>query len=664
MNIAGMMFSQRIVNALGWTLFHSLWQGALAALGFALILYFTRAYSARARYWLGLITLALILIMSGVTFWNHYSAPGAPQPESIAVRPAPQANADSMGRIQTPPQAKPGRSWSAKVAAFFKDYFDRHLPLIVTLWLLGVLFLTLRFAGGFLYAQRLKHHQSRSLPRQWQERMGELGRRLGVRRPLQLLESLRVKTPVVIGHLKPVILLPVGLATGLAPDEVEALLAHELAHVARRDYLLNILQSLADILYFFHPGIRWISASVRQEREHCCDDLAVTLCGSSQSAAKALAHLQVGGIPATSLAAAGRVHGLFQRIKRLLNPPQLVHDFREGFVSALILVFCLFGTLKMIGAAGSGGAPATTAKQAGMSRQAASEQSPPASRFALVSFVLNSNGVVRLIGEGAPGSGDSGVSWIVDEGDGQVIWYMDLSSRTRKNGKTSFAEDVNLESGAFSWYRPSGWKVTAQWKRADGKGAWEPLTMFVGSEGRTTRKRNIDEEPLKIEETRLREEAELLRLETEAMRDLERQAREEEARLREEEERQRSEEEATRAVAERDQRELDMRLRAEEAERMAREGEQLRLEEARLQAEEARLKIEEMNFKKFIDELVREGLISEKAGYRVKLSASGLLINHRKQPQAVFEKYKKLYESLTGKKMEGKHYVEWVNEVD
>ncbi|TFG88081.1 MAG: M56 family metallopeptidase, partial [Hyphomicrobiales bacterium] len=292
MNIAAMILPQAMVEALGWTLFHSLWQGALAALAFAVILYFSRRASARARYGLGLAVLALMLLVSVLTFWNHYQAAG---PGAVAPRAATTSAVPAPAAVMTARAANSEPSPSQRVVSFFSDYFSRHLPLIVTLWLLGVLFLALRFSGGMLYLQRLKYRQNRPLPPPWPQRLQELAARAGLQKPLQMLESLRLQTPVVIGLLKPVLLLPAGLVSGLPADEVEALLAHELAHVLRRDYLVNVLQNLVEILYFFHPGVRWISAGVRQEREHCCDDFAVALCGDARSYARALASLQGAG---------------------------------------------------------------------------------------------------------------------------------------------------------------------------------------------------------------------------------------------------------------------------------------------------------------------------------------------------------------------------------
>ncbi len=518
MNIAALFLPERIVNALGWTLFHSLWQGALAALGFAVVLYFSRRYSARARYGLGLAVLALALLMSALTFWNHYESSGQAGP-AAALRLATTAPGQAL------PVAAPGQgadmepSRTPRIVSFFSDYFARHLPLIVTLWLLGVLFLTLRFSGGMLYVQRLKCRQNRPLPQPWPERLRELAGKAGLRRELRLLESLRLRTPVVIGHLKPVLLLPVGLATGLPADEVEALLAHELAHVMRRDYLVNVLQNLVEILYFFHPGVRWISACVRQEREHCCDDFAVELCGDPQNYARALARLQVEGMgyPEPALAAAGRSQRLLRRIVRLLGRPRLGHDFREGFVSALLLVFGLLGMLKLAGAA----APGIAADE--VKPKPAPTMKSPAGRFVLASFVLESAGTVRLE-VGVPTAwGKLPSTWLVDGDDGRVVWYMTLVPGAKQGKLMPCNEEVALEAGTYGWYFPMGSAIGLFRKNTNSKEPWTFLPVEVGGGDFLLQRRRHEVEMLRAED-----EKELLKQELRAMSAAERELKEKE----------------------------------------------------------------------------------------------------------------------------------------
>src|SRR6185295_14003751 len=116
--------------------------------------------------------------------------------------------------------------------------------------------------------------------------------RLELRRHVAIVQSAAVAVPTLIGWLKPVVLLPASALSGLSPEQLQAILAHELAHVRRHDYLVNLLQSMVETLLFYHPAAWWVSARVRAEREHCCDDLAVDVCGDRDSYATALAELE------------------------------------------------------------------------------------------------------------------------------------------------------------------------------------------------------------------------------------------------------------------------------------------------------------------------------------------------------------------------------------
>ena len=485
---------------------------------------------------------------------------------------------------------------------------------------------------------------------------------------------------MVIGHLKPVLLLPIGLVAGLPADEVEALLAHELAHVMRRDYLVNVLQNLVEILYFFHPGVRWISAAVRQEREHCCDDFAVALCGDAQNYARALARLQTAGTayPEPALAAVGRSHKLLRRIVRLLGRPRLAHDFREGFVSALLLVFGMLGMLKLAAAVdgvpvGDSAGVEVNGKMAGdipakpaipMYPAPAEPPGPPApavSRFNLVHFLLETVGTVKLEGTFTAGADDAGSgTWLVDERDGQVIWFMDLA---QASGKGSFSAEVPLGSGAYSWYRPGGWKVTAQWKAAAAARGWEPLTMLIGSRADAAGLRQQAETERRLEEKereqqarsaddRKKEEQELAAMAA-AQLELEqakREAREEERRGAEMAEKARLEGE---------------RARSEEQVALARMKDQekrMRAEEMHMRAEEERMRAEEKNFRALIAELSAAGLVKGPGRYEIRISADRLLVNGKKQPAHIYERIKKFYEAQFNKKLTEERSVTIVND--
>ena len=198
---------------------------------------------------------------------------------------------------------------------------DEWLPLFVSVWLAGVALLTLRLFSGWMWVQRMKSHGARPAPEALQTAAERLMRRLHIGRAVRLLESTSVSVPTVIGWLKPVVLLPTSALAGLAPNQMEAILAHELAHIRRHDYIVNLFQTVVETLLFYHPAVWWLSRRIRAERENCCDDLAVSLCGDPVAYAAALAELE--GLRSTTgelvLAATGG--SLLQRVRRLLGVP-------------------------------------------------------------------------------------------------------------------------------------------------------------------------------------------------------------------------------------------------------------------------------------------------------------------------------------------------------
>src|SRR5262249_12856796 len=148
-------------------------------------------------------------------------------------------------------------------------------------WLVGVSLLIARMAGG-LWRVRVLHRDALALPPStWKTSCQRLARRIGLRYAVHVVESLDVDVPTVVGWMRPVILLPIAAIAALTPAQVEAILAHELAHIRRHDYVVNFLQTIAETLLFYHPAVWWVSRRIRAEREHCCDDVAVNVCGDA-----------------------------------------------------------------------------------------------------------------------------------------------------------------------------------------------------------------------------------------------------------------------------------------------------------------------------------------------------------------------------------------------
>src|SRR5438309_6011840 len=309
-----------MTHALGWALVDSLWQDALAAAGLAALLALIPVRAARARYTLATLTLGLMLALplatavqvSGASPWTSdavtATSPLAPGPMS---GPGPRAGPVAPTAL-------------APVAARIRAAMEPALPWVVLVWFSGVVALSLRLASGWLVTRQLGSVGTSSVPDACREAVARLAARLRISRPVRILESALVQVPAVIGWLRPVILLPASALTGLTPLQLDALLAHELAHVRRYDYLVNLIQSVIETLLFYHPAVWWVSQQVRDEREHCCDDPAVAVCGDPHFYATALLGMERLRVatPGFALAAAGRGGSLMGRIRRLVAPVQ------------------------------------------------------------------------------------------------------------------------------------------------------------------------------------------------------------------------------------------------------------------------------------------------------------------------------------------------------
>ncbi|QNF33003.1 M48 family metalloprotease [Adhaeribacter swui] len=343
MNYLPAFLSPRLVEALGWTILHSLWQGALVAVVLSVLLILLQRHSARLRYAVATSALLATLLIAGITFIRTYqqasvSATLASRVNPITTTPEVAASNKTKADLSAATSTKP--VLRGAILVNFKYYFSKHLPAVVLVWLLGMLTMLLKFLGGLAYVQRLKYTKIYPLGQAWHNRLTSIAHNLGVTQTIQLFESTLVKTPLVIGYFKPVILLPFGTIAGLSPDQVEAILAHELAHIYRKDYLLNMLQTVVEILFFYNPATWWISDYVRVERENCCDDQAIAWCGNPLTYARALTHLQAISVnaPQLALAFAGKDGSLLGRVKRLVQKPNLRPTFSEGFMAACVLI--------------------------------------------------------------------------------------------------------------------------------------------------------------------------------------------------------------------------------------------------------------------------------------------------------------------------------------
>ena len=309
--------SNPVADALGWTLLHAIWQGFALVLPVALILHLLRSRSSMLRYQVSVLTLLAQFILSVATFVWYYqpttnkgiASSGIITGHTIPVR------------WQTMAQTLP---WHQQM----QQFLENHLSQFVFAYLVGVALFGLRLTGGWVYLQRLSQTALQPNTVVWTHLTDKLRSALAIKTVIQVRESARIAVPMVVGIMKPILLLPIGLATNLTSREIEAVLAHELAHIKRHDYAVNLLQSVVEVLYFFHPALWWLSARVREEREHCCDDLAVHVCGGDgRILAQALARveelrlIQVNQTPVLAMAFASKRQQLLHRVKRVLGVP-------------------------------------------------------------------------------------------------------------------------------------------------------------------------------------------------------------------------------------------------------------------------------------------------------------------------------------------------------
>jgi len=322
------ILSQEIVQKLGWTLLHFVWQAAAVALLLGILLALLRKSSASMRYIIACAAMGLIILLPIVTMLLiPISTPQpiaeiepAPPPVVLHVEPVDQTpltreleymEMDQPENVET---ATPV-NWKQQAS----ELLESSLPYLVLGWLLGVFGLSLWHLGGWAQLQRLREKMVKQVDDSLSATMYRLSDRLGVKRAVQLLESALVQVPTVVGWLRPVILLPASAMTGLTTEQLEALLAHELAHVRRYDYLVNMLQTVVETLGFYHPAVWWVSHRIRIERENCCDDLAISISGDRIRYARALTSMEEIRSGRSELAVAATGGNLFGRIRRLVS---------------------------------------------------------------------------------------------------------------------------------------------------------------------------------------------------------------------------------------------------------------------------------------------------------------------------------------------------------
>ncbi len=317
------------LESLGWTLVNFCWQAAAIAFVYWLADAALSKARSHTRYVLALATLLLMLLGALATFayeearaQSELSSPGvslspanAPIGSTISVDLAPLTRLNTAGVTGRPVM-----------------HLSRFLPWLDVIWLLGVACLSTRTIGGWRLIERLRRSALGEAPEALRANFARLCKRLGLTRNVSLCISQHVQSPLAVGIVRSLIILPASALMALSPEQLEAVLVHELAHVRRRDYLWNLVQTTVETLFFFHPAVWWLGRRLRQQRELCCDDVAVQSCADPLIYATALLRLEERRRQPLSLAMAldgHRPSGLRLRIARILGESGGENGLRE-----------------------------------------------------------------------------------------------------------------------------------------------------------------------------------------------------------------------------------------------------------------------------------------------------------------------------------------------
>ena len=403
------LLDQTTIQALAWSLVHFLWQGAVLGL-VAFVLLRMPGLGATTRYFVGVGTLTAMLAAPIVTFVIINGRDAAPVRTAAASTVAEVVDArdaragDTVARADEPSLAIPDREASVAPARPLGPF------VILIVWLSGVVLLSLRLLGGWIVARRLITRAVRPVSADIHSLVRRVAGRMALDRAVRVFESSAVAVPVMVGWIKPVVLLPAAALSGLTPTQVEALIAHELAHVRRNDYIVNLLQSVVETLLFYHPAVWWVSARIRAEREHCCDDLAIAVCDRLVYVT-ALADLAaMTTTPRIALAATDG--SLVSRVRRILGRSRDASEVASSWVPAVVLALVVGATVPASFALASGNDQARVWEQEPKFRASAMSRYVPTQSLARAEVV----GVQGGITGGVPGGISGSVSSVIADG--------------------------------------------------------------------------------------------------------------------------------------------------------------------------------------------------------------------------------------------------------
>lgn len=323
-------FSTDLVTALGWAILHSLWQALLVFTCLRIVLRLWPDAAASVKYNLSFMSLAGIFGWFVVTLYQQLAA--VKEAQTVAMLPAMEVTPPLPSQAPVLYQSQQELTW------LFPD-INLAFTILVGLYIAGVAVMCIKLIADLAQLQQIKKRQVLQVDAAWEHYLDKLKRQLRIPRKVRLLISQYIQVPVMIGFLKPVILVPAAMFNNLSAEQLEAILLHELAHIKRNDYILNIFQSIVETTLFFNPFVWWISKYIRREREHCCDDMVIAHSIQPLHYAKALVALEEYRFTTNSMAmaAADDKQHLFYRIKRIMEMKTTHLNYSQKLMAVLII---------------------------------------------------------------------------------------------------------------------------------------------------------------------------------------------------------------------------------------------------------------------------------------------------------------------------------------
>lgn len=623
-NIIDQPTAHEWVRALCLTLMHSLWQGLIAAILAGGILLCTRKSKPAFRYNMLAFLMLLFVTAAVLTFSlmmrNDYAAPAAVLSQDWMMRATFQNTGSTAIAV-----AETG--WMMQIMAFF----NAHAQLIVAGWFLVFAIKSALAMSGLLYLKRVA--QKVSTPEmKWVVRFYELAERMRIAQEIELRESVHVAVPMVIGFLKPIVLVPLGMLGNLPAAQVEAILLHELAHIRRRDYLINLVQIFCENVFFFNPAVWWVSKLIREEREHSCDDLAISVMQNKTSFIHALVSFQEynQSRPAFEMAFSKKRNHLLDRIKRIVNNNNKPLNAMEK----LFVTFSLAAAVAL---------------------SAATAPEKPANRQSLLP-VMQANLPVKTIA--------------LPKQSAVLSSEPDTLPRKKLKSTEMHVHSANIYSAqeGISTYNVTRNNKQYEIVKRNGK----IISLFIDNQeiaasDYAKHQPEIDKimEEIKVQHElaeKQREQAEIQRKQAGVQRELAEKQREEAQEMRKMAEEQRREAEKMREAAD------GMRKQAEQM-RLNAEKQREHAAEQRAQAEVQRHKAEEMRkvaekereaYIKMQDDVIEElgnaGVVTDKNDLSFKLGDDELIVNGVKQPAELHQRLKSKYLKTEGGKKSEMYY--------